>query len=172
MSFHIDYFGKNKGEDKKPKKGETPPPEAVIKEIIEKHDAATNNRRFNAILATASINNAIEYYDKFKAIQAQMKQADENYEPLNIACVFSRQPKATKMCNRFKKIYPQEKLDNTVAPDERKKHSPELLPITTSNIALTTPLMSLTCTIKMCKNALKTKSIQIRIIHAKTKLIL
>lgn len=87
LSFHIDYFGKNKAQEsinkqKKPKKGETPPPEAVIKEILEKHNAATNHRRFNAILATASINNAIEYVEKFKVIQAQMQQADENFEPL------------------------------------------------------------------------------------------
>ncbi|HEY6529750.1 MAG TPA: DEAD/DEAH box helicase family protein, partial [Cellvibrionaceae bacterium] len=82
LSFHIDYFGKNSnGKDdkskKKPKKGETPPPEAVIKEILAKHNNATNSRRFNAALATASINNAIEYYEKFKVLQAQ-KQAEDD----------------------------------------------------------------------------------------------
>ena len=89
LSFHIDYFGKDSKDNKKPKKGEIPPPEAVINEILTKHDAATNSRRFNAILATGSINNAIEYYALFKALQAQKLAEDDSYQPLNIACVFS-----------------------------------------------------------------------------------
>ena len=36
---------------------------------IRDSNAATNSRKFNAILATASINNAIEYYNLFKEIQ-------------------------------------------------------------------------------------------------------
>ncbi|EIJ34490.1 type I restriction endonuclease subunit R [Thiothrix nivea] len=68
LSFHIDYFGKDGA---KPKKGQTPPPEAVIKAILDKHDSATDQRRFNAILATASINDAIEYYRAFQCIQGQ-----------------------------------------------------------------------------------------------------
>lgn len=121
LSFHIDYFGKDDPNKKKPKKGETPPPEAVIKEILEKHDAATNHRRFNAILATASINNAIEYFEKFKAIQAQMQLEDESFVPLNIACVFSPPAEGNKDVQQIQEDLPQEKLDNTVAPDEKKK---------------------------------------------------
>ena len=121
LSFHIDYFGKNKGEDKKPKKGETPPPEAVITEILDKHDAATNHRRFNAVLATSSINSAIEYFEQFKAIQAQMQQADENFKPLNIACVFSPPAEGNKDVQQIQEDLPQEKLDNSVEPDQKKK---------------------------------------------------
>jgi len=62
---------------------------AVANAIIKKHDAATHNRRFNALFATASINDAIEYYELFKDIQAEKIREDENYIPLNIACVFS-----------------------------------------------------------------------------------
>ena len=132
LSFHIDYFGKNKGEDKKPKKGETPPPEAVIKEILEKHNAATNHHRFNAILATASINNAIEYVEKFKVIQAQMQQADENFEPLLIACVFSpptqalakddenKNDKNIADVKQLQDDLPTEKADNEVEPEKKK----------------------------------------------------
>ena len=35
---------------------------------MEKHDAATNGRKFNAPLATASIDDAIEYYKIFKEV--------------------------------------------------------------------------------------------------------
>jgi len=137
LSFHIDYFGKNKGQDnnnqhKMAKKGATPPPEAVIKEILEKHNAATNHRRFNAILATSSINNAIEYFEKFKTIQAQMQQADENFELLNIACVFSPPTQALAKDNENKNDkniadvkqlqddLPTEKADNEVEPEKKK----------------------------------------------------
>ncbi len=132
LSFHIDYFGKNKGEDKKPKKIETPPPEAVVKEIIQKHDAATNHRRFNAILATASINNAIEYFEKFRIIQAKMQQVNDSYEPLNIACVFSppTQALAKDEANKNDKNIadvrqlqddlPTEKADNEEEPEKKK----------------------------------------------------
>ena len=57
--------------------------------ILSKHNAATNERRFNAILATSSINDAIEYYQLFKQIQEQRKLEDESFESLNVACVFS-----------------------------------------------------------------------------------
>jgi type I restriction enzyme R subunit len=121
LSFHIDYFGKNKTEGNKSKKAENPPSEAVIKEILEKHNAATNHRRFNAILATASINNAIEYVEKFQFVQMQMQQLDENFEPLNIACVFSPPAEGNKDVQQIQEDLPQEKLDNAVAPDEKKK---------------------------------------------------
>jgi type I restriction enzyme R subunit len=48
-----------------------------------------SSKRFNALLATASINDAIEYYELFKDIQKQETKEDENVIPLNIACVFS-----------------------------------------------------------------------------------
>ena len=130
LSFHIDYFGKDG--DKKPKKGQTPPPEAVVNAILEKHDNATNKRYFNAILATASINNAIEYYELFKTIQAKKKQKDETFEPLNIACVFSPPAQAVagdKETNNDKNVkdikqlqddLPQEKADNQVEPEKKK----------------------------------------------------
>lgn len=64
LRFHIDYY-EGKGEVK-PKPGEAIAQQAVVEAILEKHNAATNQRKFNAILATASINNAIEYYRLFK----------------------------------------------------------------------------------------------------------
>ena len=55
----------------------------------EEHDAATGGRRFNALLATASINDAIEYYEVFKKLQAERQTADPEFVPLKIAAVFS-----------------------------------------------------------------------------------
>ncbi|MEN9862463.1 MAG: hypothetical protein RLZZ601_227 [Pseudomonadota bacterium] len=121
LSFHIDYFGKDDKSKGKLKKGETPPPEAVIKEILSKHDAATNSRRFNAVLATASINDAIAYYELFKALQAQKQAQDEGFTPLNIACIFSPPAEGNKDVQQIQEDLPQEKIDNENAPDEKKK---------------------------------------------------
>lgn len=117
LSFHIDYFGKD-GE--KPKKGQTPPPDAVIKAILEKHDSATDQRRFNAVLATASINDAIEYHQRFKAIQAQQREEDENFTPLNIACVFSPPAEGNKDVIQLQEDLATEKADNEQEPEQKK----------------------------------------------------
>ena len=85
LRFHIDYF--------KPEKnisvGSTEHKKAIANAMIKKHNAATHNKRFNALFATASINDAIEYYELFKVLQQLKINEDENYIPLNIACVFS-----------------------------------------------------------------------------------
>ncbi|MDF1583404.1 MAG: type I restriction endonuclease subunit R, partial [Methyloprofundus sp.] len=124
LRFHIDYFGKNVEGKKKPKKGPNnkvaPPPPAVIKEILAKHDAATNSRKFNAFLATASINNAIEYYNLFKDAQALRQAEDENYEPLNIACVFSPPAEGNKDVKQLQEDLQQEKQDNESEPEKKK----------------------------------------------------
>jgi type I restriction enzyme R subunit len=118
LSFHIDYFGKEG--DKKPKKGQIPPPDAVINAILKKHDSATDHRRFNAILATASINNAIEYYELFKTMQAQKLAEDETFEPLRIACVFSPPAEGNKDVQQLQEDLAQEKEDNTQEPEKKK----------------------------------------------------
>jgi type I restriction enzyme, R subunit len=87
LKFHIDYF-KGKG-TLNAKPGEAIAQQAVVEAILDKHNAATSSRRFNAVLATASINNAIEYYQLFKTIQNQKIDENEQYVPLNITCVFS-----------------------------------------------------------------------------------
>lgn len=137
LSFHIDYFGKNNKNSDGDSKVDTvtPPPEAVVKEILAKHDAATNQRRFNAVLATAKINDAIHYFEQFKIQQAQKQAQDESYIPLNIACVFSppAQPsknsdetqtynadKNVKDIKQLQEDLPQEQLDNQQEPEQKK----------------------------------------------------
>jgi len=118
LSFHIDYFGKEG--DKKPKKGQTYPVEAVVNSILEKHDNATDHRRYNAILATASINHAIEYVEAFKTLQAQRQAEDENFQPLHIACVFSPPAEGNKDVQQLQEDLAQEKADNQQEPEKKK----------------------------------------------------
>ena len=129
LQFHIDYF-KGEGEYKA-KPGEAIAQQAVAEAILAKHDAATNDRRFNGILATGSINEAIAYYHLFKDEQAKQKAADETYRPLNIACVFSPplvpgkedEQGGTKNAADIKQLQedlPQESADNKVKPEEKK----------------------------------------------------
>lgn len=133
LGFHIDYFGKGSSKDDgkdgqaKLKKKELPPPEAVVKAIFDKHDSATNQRRFNAVLATASINQAIEYFELFKSLQAQKKVEDENFESLNIACVFSPPAEGNKDVQQLQEDLATEKEDNKKDPEQKKKALREII---------------------------------------------
>lgn len=118
LRFHVDYYkpeGKNK-----PKPGEVLAKKAIVEAILEKHPAATAGRKFNAVLATASINDAIAYHELFKTIQAERQGADSDYQPLNIACVFSPPAEGNKDVQQIQEDLPQEKADNEQAPDEKK----------------------------------------------------
>jgi type I restriction enzyme R subunit len=119
LRFHIDYF-KGKG-NQNPTPGEALSQQAVVEAIIDKHNAATNSRRFNAVLATSSINNAIEYYQIFKEIQNQKLAQNPDYTPLNIACVFSPPAEGNKDIQQIQEDLTQEKEDNNQNPEEKKK---------------------------------------------------
>ncbi|MGE8343436.1 MAG: type I restriction endonuclease subunit R [Flavobacterium sp.] len=134
LRFHIDYF-KGQG-DINPKPGEVIAQQAIVDAILEKHDAATNHRKFNAVLATASINNAIEYYRLFKQTQQKKKEADDDYVPLNIACVFSPpaqliakegDQKNADDIKQLQEDLQQEKFDNQVNPEEKKQALIEII---------------------------------------------
>lgn len=119
LRFHIDYY-KAEG-NKLPKPGEGLKKEKVIETILAKHDAATAGRKFNAILATASINEAIEYWEKFKIIQATLAAADSEFRPLNIACVFSPPAEGNPDVRQLQEDLQQELEDNKVDPDAKKQ---------------------------------------------------
>lgn len=119
LRFHIDYYkpeGKNP-----PKPGEALAKRAIIEAILAKHDAATAGRKFNAILATSSINDAIEYHRLFKEIQAKKQRKESDFVPLNLACVFSPPAEGNKDVQQIQEDLPQEKADNKVAPNEKKE---------------------------------------------------
>lgn len=118
LRFHIDYF-KPEGK-KKPKPGEGLAKRAVVEAILAKHNMATSERRFNAILATASINDAIEYYRLFAELQQTRQLADPGYPPLNIACVFSPPAEGNADVKQIQEDLPQEKQDNEEDPEGKK----------------------------------------------------
>jgi len=125
LKFHIDYF---KGEGSvQAKPGEAIAQQAVAEAILDKHDKATNQRKFNALLATASINNAIEYYRLFKEIQKQKQAENPDFVPLNIACVFSPPAEGNKDVQQIQEDLPQEKEDNKQNPEEKKKALKEII---------------------------------------------
>lgn len=121
LQFHIDYFAPENDindlsvNDEKSKR-------AIVRTILSKHDVVTNGRRYNAILATASINDAIEYYELFKDEQKK-RIADGNgeFKSLNIACVFSPPAEGNKDIQQIQEDLPQEKEDNKKEPDKKKK---------------------------------------------------
>ncbi|SHK11009.1 type I restriction enzyme, R subunit [Reichenbachiella agariperforans] len=125
LRFRIDYF---KGEGKvQAKPGEAIAQQAVAEAIIDKHNAATNQRKFNAVLATASINNAIEYYRLFKEIQKQKQAENPEYVPLNITCVFSPPAEGNKDILQIQEDLAQEKEDNKHNPEEKKQALIEII---------------------------------------------
>ncbi len=145
LRFHIDYY-KGKGEqsfDKlrtpNPKPGEPFAQQAIVEAILDKHDAATNKRKFNAFLATSSINDAISFYRLFKEIQKKKAEENPGFEPLNIACVFSppaqliaqegdkQSQKNAADIKQLQEDLIQEQEDNKQNPEEKKKALEEII---------------------------------------------
>ncbi|WP_313919635.1 type I restriction endonuclease subunit R [Tahibacter sp.] len=124
LRFHVDYY-KPDGKDA-PKTGQTLAKRAVVEAILAKHDAATHVRRFNALFATASINEAIEYYSLFQSIQAEHQAADPAFTPLSIACVFSPPAQLAQTVDERRDIaqlaedLEQERTDNENEPEKKK----------------------------------------------------
>lgn len=119
LRFHVDYF-KPQGKTL-PKPGEPLAKRAVIEAILSKHDAATGQRRFNALLATSSINDAIEYHALFKTMQAEKQASDPSFQPLNIACVFSPPAEGDPDVKQIQEDLQTEKEDNAVEPEKKKE---------------------------------------------------
>ena len=95
----------------------------IIDHILNNHDRVTAQRRFNALLATPSIPDAIRFCKMFKEEQERRAQADPNYEPLNITAVFT--PPASK--KQEEEDLPQETADNQQNPHENKSALSEII---------------------------------------------
>ncbi|UKL13967.1 type I restriction endonuclease subunit R [Dissulfurimicrobium hydrothermale] len=124
LRFHVDYY-KPEGAPVRP--GETLAKQKVVEAILEKHDAATSARRFNALLATASIDDAIEYYRLFREVQARRQQEDPDFQPLNVACVFSPPAGGNRDIAQLQEDLPQEQLDNRKDPDKKREALKEII---------------------------------------------
>lgn len=117
LKFHIDYYQA----DATIKEESLAAKKVKVEAILEKHDGATSNRKFNAIFATASINDAIEYRQLFKALQAEKVAQNSEYIPLNIACVFSPPAEGNKDITQLQEDLQTEREDNKVNPNEKKE---------------------------------------------------
>jgi type I restriction enzyme R subunit len=119
LRFHVDYYKPDVSAA--PTSGQTLAKKAVVEAILAKHDAATGGRRFNAILATASINDAIEYHEVFKTLQAERQAADGEFTQLNVAAVFSPPADGDADVRQIQEDLPQESVDNQRDPEGKKK---------------------------------------------------
>ncbi len=125
LRFHVDYF---KPSENNPRRVDgSIKKQAVVETILSKHNAATNERRFNAILATSSINDAIEYYHLFKQAQEQYKSENPSFEPLNVACVFSPPAEGDPDIKQIQEDLQQEKIDNEQEPEKKKQALKEIM---------------------------------------------
>ena len=117
LRFHVDYFEPSKEDGSVVS---TTKKQAIASAILQKHDHATNERRFNALFATGSINEAIEYYQLLKRMQEDRQYMDEAFEPLNVVCVFSPPAEGNRDIMQIQEDLQQERLDNEKEPDQKK----------------------------------------------------
>lgn len=87
----------------------------IVKHILDNHDTLTANRRFNALLATPSIPEAIIFYEIFKELQDALVKDVPDYVPLNVTAVFT-----PPMRNSSDEDLPQEEADNNKDPEHNK----------------------------------------------------
>lgn len=120
LRFHVHFF-KPENQEQSVSISDAEAKKAIAEAILKNHNAATNDRRFNALFATASINDAIEYYELFKTLQQErIKSEGETFKPLNIACVFSPPAEGNKDVKQLQEDLPQEKADNEKEPEKKK----------------------------------------------------
>lgn len=117
LRFHVDYY---KPDDLYASFGEDMRKHAVAEAILKKHRAATSDFRFNALFATSSINDAIEYYKILQELQERYKSQSDEYMPLNIACVFSPPAYGNKDIMQIQEDLEQERRDNEVEPEKKR----------------------------------------------------
>ena len=125
LRFHVDYYQPQ---------GDTPPPpgsddakRAVVEAILSTHDAATASRRFNALFATASINDAIAYHGLFERVQAERAAEDPGFVPLKVAALFSPPAEGNADIKQLQEDLAQEQADNRQQPDHKKAALAEII---------------------------------------------
>lgn len=115
LKFHVDYYDKTNRQD-----NINPTARGVklkiVEAILNKHNGLTHDKRFNALFATASINDAIEYYNIFK----EKISENEEYKDMHIACIFSPPAEGNKDIKQMQEDLDQEREDNKVNQNEKK----------------------------------------------------
>ena len=116
LPFHVSYFNNKIPRNQSETKRKT----AIVETILENHDRSTAHRQFNALFATASINDAIDYYHIFKSVQSGQQLNTPDFRPLKIACVFSPPATANPDIQQIQEDLIQEKQDYKSDPDPKK----------------------------------------------------
>ena len=114
LRFKVEYYGNKVPDGQLAAKPITK--NQIVEHILDNHDKLTAQRRFNALLATPSIPDAIRYYEIFKEEQERRIQADPVYVPLNITAVFTPPTR-----NSSDEDLPQEEADNKENPEGNRK---------------------------------------------------
>lgn len=114
LRFKVEYYGNKTPEGKK--ENAIPTDKQVVEHILDNHDKLTAQRRFNALLATPSIPDAIHFYDVFKQEQEKRQRENPDYQPLNVTAVFT-----PPMRNVSDEDLPQEEADNQKNPDGNRE---------------------------------------------------
>ena len=114
LGFKVEYYDNKPSSNKATAKPLTK--NQIVNHILDNHDKLTAHRRFNALLATPSIPDAIRYCELFNEEQQRRKESDPDYEPLNITAVFT-----PPMRSSSDEDLPQEEADNQKHPDENNK---------------------------------------------------
>lgn len=167
LRFHVDYF---KPDDNNPRRADgSIKKQAIVETILSKHDAATNQRRFNAILATSSINDAIEYYQLFKQMQEQRKLEDSSFEPLNVACVFSPPAEGNPDIKQIQEDLQQEKIDNEQESERKKQALKEIIDDYNRQYGTNHVIEEFDSYYQVSNSVLKTRNTATKIIHMPTK---
>ncbi|MCQ2335867.1 MAG: type I restriction endonuclease subunit R [Paludibacteraceae bacterium] len=85
LRFHVDYYNSMKPDGTIT----SPTKKQIVEHILQNHRQLTASQRFNALLATPSIPDAIEFYNLLKEEQERLHTENPEYEPLNITAVFT-----------------------------------------------------------------------------------
>ncbi len=114
LRFKVEYYGNKDAQGKKT--GTDLTRKQIVDHILDNHDKLSAQRRFNALLATPSIPDAVRYYETFKREQEKRALADPDYVPLNVTAVFTPPMKTTT----FEDLL-QETADNRDDPDANRE---------------------------------------------------
>lgn len=120
LRFKVEYYGNKVPDGQLAAKPITK--NQIVEHILDNHDKLTAQRRFNALLATPSIPDAIRYYEIFKEEQERRIQADPDYVSLSITAVFTPPTR-----NSSDEDLPQEEADNKEHPEENKSALGEII---------------------------------------------
>lgn len=115
LRFHVDYYDKTESQNADKATSRTIKLK-IVEAILNKHNGLTHDKRFNALFATASINDAIEYYNIFK----EKISENEKYKDMYIACIFSPPAEGNKDIEQMQEDLEQEREDNKVNQGEKK----------------------------------------------------